>query len=164
MPDPNQVFHSMLAMNALLASLAWCLARPNRASILSVLVFAVLWPFVNGRLEGRILAVLSPGHGITESDLLSVLAVVVVTVQVGRKTMARVSAKPAADAGRSVLVDAAAPPRPCRQLPTRQSHSYPHPRPASARRYNTRAVGAPPADRSPTVPIPLSDPRRARVA
>ncbi|MBX7432132.1 hypothetical protein JDV09_08425 [Mycobacterium sp. Y57] len=164
MLDPNQVFHSMLAMNALFASLAWCLARPNRASILSVLAFAALWPFVNGRLEGRILAVISPGHGITESDLLSVLAVVAVVVQVARKTTARVSAKPPADAGRPVPVDVAAPPRPSRPRATRQPHLYPHPRPASARWSETRAASAPPADRAPTVPIPLSDPRRARVA
>jgi hypothetical protein len=84
MLDRNQLFYSVLAMNALFASLAWCLARPNWASILSVVVFAALWPFANNSFEGRTIVVLSHTHGITTHDLLSVLAVVVAAVQVVR--------------------------------------------------------------------------------
>lgn len=79
-----QLFYSEVSMNALFASLAWCLARPNRASILSAVLCATIWPFVNKPLEGHVLMVLSPGHGITTSDLLSVFTVIVVAAQVGR--------------------------------------------------------------------------------
>ncbi len=147
--DPNQLFHSVLAMNALFASLAWCLARPNWASIPSVLVFAVLWPLVNKPLEGSTLLLLGDDHGITESDLLSVLAVVVAAVQVVRRVRARVSAKRPAAASRPVLVDAAAPARTYRHQP--QFDRYP---PAAS----ARADGS-----SSTVPVPLGDARRRRV-
>ena len=86
--DPHQLFYSVLAMNALFASLAWCLAKPNWASILSVLVAAALWPLLNESLEGRTLVVLTPTHGITSHDLLSVLAVAVAIVQTVRYVLA----------------------------------------------------------------------------
>jgi len=57
--------------------------------MLSVVIFAALWPFANGPLEGHTLANLGSGHGITESDMLSVLAFVIAAVQVvrlGRRT------------------------------------------------------------------------------
>lgn len=80
----QQLFYSVAAINALFASLAWCLAKPNRTSILSVVVFAVIWPFADAALEGRVLVALDPGHAITESDLLSVLAITVAAVQAVR--------------------------------------------------------------------------------
>ena len=95
--DPNQLFYSLSAMNAVFASLAWCLARPNWASMLSLAVFGALWPFVNGPLEGHTLLSLGDGHGITASDLLSVLAAVVLIVQTDRllaKTKNREPHKP----------------------------------------------------------------------
>lgn len=82
--DSNQLLYSLLAMNAVFASLAWCLARPNWASMLSLTAFGALWPFANGPLEGRTLVSLDDAHGITESDLLSVLAAVVLIIQAGR--------------------------------------------------------------------------------
>ena len=81
-----QVFYSIAALNALFASLAWCAAKPNRASILSVTLFAVIWPFANRPLEGHILLVLTPDHAITVSDLFSVLAVIVAAIQAVRQT------------------------------------------------------------------------------
>lgn len=90
MPDPypllNTLFYNLVAMNALFASLAWCLARPNWASVTALVVFGALWPFANGPLEGHTLIVISETdvHGITTSDLLSVLAAVVAVVQVDR--------------------------------------------------------------------------------
>jgi hypothetical protein len=87
--DPHQLFYSVLAMNALFASLAWCLAKPSWASIVAVLVSAALWPFINKSLEGRTLIVFSPNHGIHSHDLLAVLAVVVAAVQAVRYMMAR---------------------------------------------------------------------------
>ena len=91
MLDPHQLFYGVLAMNALFASLAWCLARPGWASILSVVVFAAVWPFANKSFEGRTIVVLAPTHGITTHDLLSVLAVAVAAVQGVRWIWARMS-------------------------------------------------------------------------
>ena len=79
--DPHQLFYTLLAMNALFASLAWCLAKPSWTSILAVLASSCVWPFANKLVEGRTLVVLSPSHGITSHDLLSVLAVLVATFQ-----------------------------------------------------------------------------------
>jgi hypothetical protein len=53
-----QLFYGIAAMNALFSSMAWCAAKPNRWSILALLTFAVIWPFVNGDLEGDVLLTL----------------------------------------------------------------------------------------------------------
>ena len=79
--DDQQLFYSIAAMNALFSSTAWCAAKPNRWSILAVLTFALIWPFANGSLEGNVLLAVSSTHGITVSDLLSVLAAVIVLIQ-----------------------------------------------------------------------------------
>jgi uncharacterized membrane protein YfcA len=93
----NELFYSIATMNALFSSMAWCLARPNRWSILAVLAFAMIWPFVNGVLEGNLLLKLSSTHGITVSDLFSVLAVVIAVVQAMRIRRARRDGQPAAE-------------------------------------------------------------------
>jgi hypothetical protein len=80
----QQLFYSIAAMNALFSSTAWCLAKPNRWSILAVLTFALIWPFVDGDLEGHVLLTLDSTSGITVSDSLSVLAVVIALVQAMR--------------------------------------------------------------------------------
>jgi hypothetical protein len=77
----NDLFYSIAAMNALFSSMAWCAAKPNRWSILTVLTFALVWPFVNGILEGNLLLTISGTHGITVSDLLSVLAAGIALIQ-----------------------------------------------------------------------------------
>jgi hypothetical protein len=52
--------------------------RRRRRVLAGVLVvFAVLWVFVNEPVEGPTLLVLTPTHGITAADLLSVAAVLV---------------------------------------------------------------------------------------
>ena len=84
MLDPQELFRAIVTLNALFASIAWCLARPNWASMLSTLGLAVLWPFVDTPLTGRLLMVLSDSKGVTQSDLISVLAVVVVAIQAAR--------------------------------------------------------------------------------
>ena len=58
-----QLFYSVAATNALFSSMAWCVAKPNRLPILALLTFAVIWPFVNGDLEGDVLLTLGPGRG-----------------------------------------------------------------------------------------------------
>lgn len=75
-------FRGIFAMNMLCASLGWCLAKPSRASVISVLASATAWPFVNSQLEGQKLLRLAPGRCVTESDLLSVLAISVAAAQV----------------------------------------------------------------------------------
>ncbi len=67
------VFHGLVTMNSLFAASAWCLARPTRLSSAAVAVASVLWLFFNGPIEGHVLVVFTPQHGITESDLLSVV-------------------------------------------------------------------------------------------
>lgn len=84
MLDLQELFESVVVLNALFASMAWCLARPNWASMLSTLAFAVIWPFVDTPLTGRLLMTLSADKGVTQSDLISVLAVIIVAVQVAR--------------------------------------------------------------------------------
>jgi hypothetical protein len=49
--------------------------------MLSTVGLAVLWPFVDRPLTGRLLMVLSDTKGVTQSDLISVLAVLIATVQ-----------------------------------------------------------------------------------
>ncbi|QRE82576.1 hypothetical protein F1734_21535 [Rhodococcus ruber] len=60
-------------MCSLFASAAWCLARPVLLSSMALSVASVLWLALNGSLEGRVLYVLDPRHGLTESDLLSLV-------------------------------------------------------------------------------------------
>lgn len=92
MLDIQELFQSVVALNALFASIAWCLARPNWASMLSTLVFAVIWPFVDTPLTGRLLMTINDDKGVTQSDLISLLAVIVVAMQIARPIIkARVS-------------------------------------------------------------------------
>lgn len=83
--DRHELFRSIVVLNALFASLAWCLARTNRASMLSVVIFAALWPFVDKPLGGRTIYVISPGQGITTGDFLSLVAIVIVAVLAGQQ-------------------------------------------------------------------------------
>lgn len=78
MLDPHQLFRAIVLLNGLFASLAWCLARTNWASMLSVLTFAVLWPLFDKPLGGRTVFVLNESNGITTGDFLSAFAVLVV--------------------------------------------------------------------------------------
>jgi hypothetical protein len=52
-------------------------ARPRRAVALLLLPVSAGWVAFNGRLEGPVLVTLTTSHGITASDLLAVLGVVV---------------------------------------------------------------------------------------
>ena len=83
--DPHELFRAIVVLNALFASLAWCLARPNMASILSVVTFSLLWPFVDKPLGGRTVHVVSETSGITTGDFLTVFALGIVALQVARQ-------------------------------------------------------------------------------
>jgi hypothetical protein len=51
--------------------------RPRRAAALLLLPASAAWVLFNGPIEGPILVTLSPDHGLTVSDLLAVLGVLV---------------------------------------------------------------------------------------
>ena len=85
MLDPHELFRAIVVLNALFASLAWCLARPNVASMLSVVTFAILWPFVDKPLGGQVVHIVSETNGITTGDFLTVLAIGVVAFQAARQ-------------------------------------------------------------------------------
>ncbi|MBY6367024.1 GGDEF domain-containing protein [Rhodococcoides corynebacterioides] len=90
----TSVFHGLVAMNSLFAASAWCLARPTRLSAAATAVASVGWLFFNGPIEGRVLVVFSPQHGITESDLLSVVGVAIAVTGWWRWRRARDRALP----------------------------------------------------------------------
>ncbi|MBY6539134.1 hypothetical protein HQ325_10660 [Rhodococcus sp. BP-349] len=71
-------------MNALFAASAWCLAGPNVWSISAVVLASIGWLLFNGPLEGRVLVVFSPQHGFTESDVLSIVGMIIGAVGVVR--------------------------------------------------------------------------------
>ena len=83
--DPNQLFRGIVVLDALFASLAWCLARPNAASMLSVVTFAMLWPFVDKPLGGRTILHLNETSGVTTGDFLTLLALGIVGFQAARQ-------------------------------------------------------------------------------
>lgn len=83
--DPHQLFRAIVVLNALFASLAWCLARPNAASMLSVVTFALIWPFVDKPLGGSTIHTVSESSGITTGDFLTVLALGIVGFQAARQ-------------------------------------------------------------------------------
>ncbi|WP_044506046.1 hypothetical protein [Gordonia sp. KTR9] len=81
MPDP---FHALVLMNLLFVVGAWCLARPSYTGAAVLAATGVAWALWNQPIEGRVLVSFNIQHGITESDILSVLAVVIAAVTVYR--------------------------------------------------------------------------------
>lgn len=81
MPDP---FHALVLMNLLFVVGAWCLARPSYAAAAVLVANSVAWALWNQPIEGRVLVSFNIEHGITESDMLSVLAVVIATITIYR--------------------------------------------------------------------------------
>ncbi|SIR68713.1 hypothetical protein [Williamsia sterculiae] len=59
----------------------WSLIRPSVTAAAVTLLLAVVWLPVNEPVEGAVLLVLTPTHGITQADLISVMAVAVVGVR-----------------------------------------------------------------------------------
>lgn len=105
--NDQQLFYSIVTMNALFSSMAWCAAKPNRWSILAVLVFALIWPFTDEALEGDVLLAINSTTGVTVSNLLSCAAVVIALIQTMR-------IRRAARRDRSATEQAAAPRLPLR--------------------------------------------------
>lgn len=84
MPIATNFFYALVIMNLLFVSSAWCLARPSLRASAVVVVVAVMWALFNGPIEGHVLIGFTLEHGITESDLLSVMAVVIAAVSAWR--------------------------------------------------------------------------------
>jgi hypothetical protein len=78
------IFHALVVMNSLFAASAWCLARPNAWSISAVVLASIGWLLFNAPLEGRVLVVFSLQHGFTESDVLSIVGMIIGAVGVVR--------------------------------------------------------------------------------
>ncbi len=77
--DPS-VFHALVLLNLLFVTGAWCLARPTYRAAAVLAVLSVAWVLGNGPIEGRVLVSFTLSHGFTESDILSILGVVIAAV------------------------------------------------------------------------------------
>lgn len=82
MPDP---FHALVIMNLLFVVGAWCLARPSYLAAGILVIVAGAWLVWNVPIEGRVLYVVRPGNGLTESDLLSAVAFGIAAITVVRE-------------------------------------------------------------------------------
>lgn len=71
MPD---LFVPLVVLALLLTVTSWCLARPSKLSAAMTLGAAGVWLLVNGPVEGAVLFVVTPTHGLTVADLLSAAA------------------------------------------------------------------------------------------
>ncbi|GAA1460678.1 hypothetical protein [Williamsia maris] len=89
MPISEQSFHALVILNLLFVTGAWCLARPSLPAAAVLTVVAVLWSRFNGPIEGRVLVSFNVAHGVTESDLLSIVAVVIAVVALWRVRRSR---------------------------------------------------------------------------
>ncbi|MDV7102413.1 hypothetical protein R4227_20420 [Gordonia amicalis] len=77
--DPS-VFHALVLLNLLFVTGAWGLARPSYRAAAVLALLSVAWLFGNGPIEGRILVTVTVNHGFTESDILSIIGVVVAAI------------------------------------------------------------------------------------
>ncbi|MGU3293282.1 hypothetical protein [Williamsia sp. M5A3_1d] len=77
MPIAPDFFYALVIMNLLFVSGAWSLARPSYASSGVLAGIAVLWLLANGPIEGHVILSFTLHHGVTESDLLSLVAVLI---------------------------------------------------------------------------------------
>lgn len=76
----------LVALFALFGVTLRALVGPSPVWIAAACLLAVGWPFLNGRWEGPVLWTPVPGHGLTLSDLLTPLALVLLS---GRVLLAR---------------------------------------------------------------------------
>jgi len=79
-PVAPSVFHALVLLNLLFVTGAWCLARPSYRAAGALAAVSVAWFMWNGPVEGRVLISVNINHGFTESDILSILGVVIAAV------------------------------------------------------------------------------------
>ncbi|MDH3046678.1 hypothetical protein QNA16_22805 [Gordonia alkanivorans] len=72
--DPS-VFHGLVLLNLLFVTGSWCIARPTYRAAAFMAAVSVAWFLWNGPIEGHVLVTVTPDHGFTESDILSILGV-----------------------------------------------------------------------------------------
>jgi hypothetical protein len=70
----HSVFYSFISVAFLFSASTLCLSHPSTRSVYAVLAAAIAWTFLSWPLEGRVLFQVTPDHGFTESDILSVAA------------------------------------------------------------------------------------------
>lgn len=70
----TDAFHALLILNLLFVTAGWALARPSRPAAAVLVAVGLAWILWNGPLEGATLISFDTDHGVTESDLLSVVA------------------------------------------------------------------------------------------
>ncbi|KQR96668.1 hypothetical protein ASG12_18940 [Williamsia sp. Leaf354] len=80
MPIDPDFFYALVVMNLLFVTAAWSLARPSVISSAILTTVAVVWVLANGPIEGHVILSFNLHHGVTESDLLSVIAVLIAGV------------------------------------------------------------------------------------
>ena len=83
------ILHALVLLNLLFVCGAWCLARPSFRSSAILAVVAVAWLLWNSPFEGQVLIVFTHQHGMTESDLLSIAALVIAAAGAYRTWRAR---------------------------------------------------------------------------
>ncbi|GAA1885429.1 hypothetical protein [Williamsia serinedens] len=83
MRDPS-VFHALVLMHLLFAAALWALLRPSVRAAVACAVVAIAWVIWNGPIEGAVLVSFTPDHGITESDVLGAVALVIAGATVVR--------------------------------------------------------------------------------
>ncbi|WP_030165418.1 MULTISPECIES: hypothetical protein [Actinomycetes] len=76
---PPALFYGLVLLNLLFVTGAWCLARPSRAAAMVLIFVSVLWVLFNGPIEGHVLLSYTSQNGLTESDLLSLVGVIIAT-------------------------------------------------------------------------------------
>ncbi|MGC5247763.1 hypothetical protein ACPXB3_12650 [Gordonia sp. DT219] len=68
------LFHALVLLNLLFACGLWTLLRPSGRAALVLIVVGIAWVIWNKPLEGSTMIRITDRHGITEADLLSLVA------------------------------------------------------------------------------------------
>ncbi|MDH3009309.1 hypothetical protein [Gordonia alkanivorans] len=79
-PVHPSVFYALVLLNLLFVTGAWCLARPTYRAAVAMASVSFAWFMWNGPIEGRVLVSISVNHGFTESDILSIVGVVIAAI------------------------------------------------------------------------------------
>jgi hypothetical protein len=84
-----QFFHAVVVLCALFAAGTYCLLRTTWPSVLTLAAVATTWLFLNGPLEGNVLVVITRSHGLTESDMLSLVGLTIAVMGATRLSRQR---------------------------------------------------------------------------
>ena len=73
-------FHALVILQLLFACGLWTLLRPSVRACIVLIIVSGAWVLWNSPIEGAGLVSITPTHGVTESDLLSVIGVIIAVV------------------------------------------------------------------------------------